>query len=364
MELSLCMIVRNEEDTLPRCLDSAADAVDEIIILDTGSTDRTGEIARRYTEHVYDYAWEDDFSAARNAAFSHATKPYLLWLDADDMLEKSECAKLSALKTRLDGSVDAVMMPYQYASDKGGHPLLVFERERIVRAGAGFLFEGAVHEAIPVRGRILHEDIAVRHMRKEGNPHSSRNLAIYMRMLARGQPFSTRDRYYYARELADAGRWREAADAFEAFLACGADPSQLQDAGIRRGRCLLALGDIQGAKRQLLLSLALRADRAEAFCALGETCMRNGEDADAVFYFRAALLCAQPQPGTAFSEPAAYDYIPLMQLCVLYDRMGEYCEASRMNERALLLRPDDPNALRNRAYFEELFERSRLMCGS
>ena len=77
-EISLCMIVKNEESCLARCLESVKGAVDEIIILDTGSTDRTKEIARQFTESVYDYAWEDDFAAARNASLSHASKPFLL----------------------------------------------------------------------------------------------------------------------------------------------------------------------------------------------------------------------------------------------------------------------------------------------
>ena len=64
--VSLCMIVKNEEKVLGRCLDSAKEIADEIIIVDTGSTDRTKEIAAEYTEKIYDFKWNDDFSAARN----------------------------------------------------------------------------------------------------------------------------------------------------------------------------------------------------------------------------------------------------------------------------------------------------------
>lgn len=67
--ISLCMIVKNEETVLARCLDSVRDLVDEIIIVDTGSTDRTKEIAARYTSQIYDFPWESDFSAARNFFF-------------------------------------------------------------------------------------------------------------------------------------------------------------------------------------------------------------------------------------------------------------------------------------------------------
>ena len=67
------MIVKNEEMHLARCLDSIAKLVDEIIIVDTGSADRTKEIASQYTPNVYSYPWKDDFSAARNYSFSKAT---------------------------------------------------------------------------------------------------------------------------------------------------------------------------------------------------------------------------------------------------------------------------------------------------
>ena len=87
MTISLCMIVRNEQEVLARCLESVQGAADEIIIVDTGSTDATEEIARRYTERVYFFPWQENFSAARNFSFSKAQKEYCMWMDADDVLE-------------------------------------------------------------------------------------------------------------------------------------------------------------------------------------------------------------------------------------------------------------------------------------
>ncbi len=76
MTISLCMIVRNEAESLARCLESAKGVADEIILVDTGSTDGTIDIAKRYTQKVYEFAWVDDFAAARNFAFSKATRQY------------------------------------------------------------------------------------------------------------------------------------------------------------------------------------------------------------------------------------------------------------------------------------------------
>lgn len=117
VSVSLCMIVKNEEDVLARCLDSAAELVDEIVIVDTGSTDRTREIAARYTDKIFDFLWRDDFAAARNESFSHAAMDYCLWLDADDILLEEDREKFRALKEELDPGVSVVMAPYHTGFD-------------------------------------------------------------------------------------------------------------------------------------------------------------------------------------------------------------------------------------------------------
>lgn len=100
--ISLCMILKNEEKVLSRCLESAADLVDEIIIVDTGSTDRTKEIASAYTSKIYSYPWTDNFSDARNFSFSKATMDYCMWLDADDIIESSEKRKISPFEAIIE----------------------------------------------------------------------------------------------------------------------------------------------------------------------------------------------------------------------------------------------------------------------
>ena len=127
MQLSLCMIVKNEEDVLPRCLDSVKNAVDEIVIVDTGSTDATRAIAAHYTDKIYDEPWQDDFARARNASFARASGDYLLWLDADDVIAPEQLPRLFELKKQLARD-PADMVVCGYAG--GG---LSFRRERIVR---------------------------------------------------------------------------------------------------------------------------------------------------------------------------------------------------------------------------------------
>ena len=359
MELSLCMIVRNEEERLGKCLSSVKDAVDEIIILDTGSTDRTKEIAARYTPHVHDYIWQDDFAAARNASFALAQKPFILWLDADDVIDPPELKKLIALKDELDENVDAVMMPYHYAFSPDGTPSLVFERERIVRRAAGFAFSGAVHEAMAVSGNIIHADIAVRHTGEHGESSNQRNLTIYEAWIARGGRLTARDRYYYARELYGAGEYERAVQEFDHFLSMDGWSVNRQDARIAKGQCLIKLGRFSQARQSCFAALEENEPRAEIFCALGESFLNEGQLRAAATWYRAALLCRMPEDRRMFVYPQAYAYVPLMQLCLILSRLGEEEEACRMNEQALLVRPGDPSALYNRAYFAQRLKKDR-----
>ena len=126
------MIVKNEEDVLARALTCAKKFADEIIVADTGSTDKTVNIAKSFGSKVYIYEWTDDFSAARNFAFEKATCDYVMWLDADDAISGDNCQKIIALKPLLD-KADIWYMKYATAFDKDGKPTFEYWRERVFR---------------------------------------------------------------------------------------------------------------------------------------------------------------------------------------------------------------------------------------
>lgn len=98
--LSVCMIVKDEEKNLPRALDSVKDLADEVIVVDTGSRDKTVDVARSFGAKVYFFEWCDDFSKARNESLSHATMDYILWLDADDEFERRRSKELKRSLSR------------------------------------------------------------------------------------------------------------------------------------------------------------------------------------------------------------------------------------------------------------------------
>lgn len=142
---------------------------------------------------------------------------YILWLDADDVMDEENRQKFLALKETLDPSIDMVMMRYHVAFAANGTPTLTFYRERLMRRSASFRWQGRVHEAIVPAGHVIRCDIAVRHQKKgPGNP--GRNLRIYERMLAEGETLEPRHRYYYGRELLSAGRLEEAQEQLTACI--------------------------------------------------------------------------------------------------------------------------------------------------
>ena len=164
--ISLCMIAKNEEGNLANCLNSVNDIVDEIIIIDTGSTDKTKEIAKKFNAKIYDFKWVDDFSAARNESLRHATKDWILVLDADETLDedgKKAIKELLRDKDNDNGN-DAFLFLQKNCTNedsmagfvndehkkgkityKGWYGSLIV---RLFRNNKGYQFEGTVHELV------------------------------------------------------------------------------------------------------------------------------------------------------------------------------------------------------------------------
>ena len=351
--ISLCMIVKNEQDVLARCLESVQGICDEIIIADTGSTDRTKEIARRYTDKVYDFPWIDDFSAARNFALSKAEMDYCMWLDADDVLLPSDHLAVAELKNNLDG-VDVVMMKYNVAFGPDGSPTYSYFRERIFKNSPIFRFHGAVHEAITPSGNILHSQAAVSH--KKLHPSDpDRNLRIFEKQLHDGIPLTPREQFYYARELYYHARYGEAVEVLDTFIESGQGwIENVLDACLHLCYCYDGLGEPDKAFDALTRALRYSAPRAELACELGLRLMRAGNYSAAAFWYETALTRERPDTTGAFVSPDCYGYLPAIQLCVCYYRIGDMQRAVQYNELAGKYRPDDPAYLQNKAFFASL----------
>lgn len=353
ISISLCMIVKNEEETLERCLSSVRQIVDEMIIVDTGSTDRTKEIAEAFQCKIYDFTWIDDFAAARNYAFSQATQEYILWLDADDEILEQDQQKFLALKAILDPAVDSVMMPYHLGFDHEGNVTAKLYRNRLVKRSCGYKWEKPVHEYLAVSGNIMRSDIAITH--KKEKVHTDRNLRIYRKRALTGEIFDARDLYYFANELRDNGFAAEAAEYYLKFLATKQGWSEdCFAACMKLARCYQQVGERQLQLRALFRSLLYGPPRAEMCCQVGAFYLESNEWERAVFWYETATTLGEPRGYLAMVDQDAWTWLPHLQLCLCYDRLGNREKARYHHEQSYRYHPTHPSILYNQAYFARL----------
>ena len=177
--VSLCMIVKNEEKALGDCLSSVKPFVDEIIVVDTGSADRTVEIAESYGATVFHYPWSDDFSAARNESLAHATGDWIFWMDADDTLPKECGERLRDLAFLAEERILGFMMQVHIPPPPGEHGFTVVDHVKLFRNRPELRFEGRIHEQIleairRVGGEIERSDLYVVHSNYDHSPEGQR----------------------------------------------------------------------------------------------------------------------------------------------------------------------------------------------
>ncbi len=352
--ISLCMIVKNEEEVLARCLDSVKEAVDEIIIVDTGSTDKTKEIAGKYTNKVYDFAWVNDFSAARNEAYSKATMDYQMWLDADDVVPPESLERMLELKKSLPPDTDMVAMKYITHFDAFGLPVFTSTRERLTKREREFSWIDPVHECIPLTGNVLYSDIEIHHKKGSNTSSPTRNIDIYNALEASGKPMSARQIYYFARELKDHGHWAKSAYYFERFLNSGEGWHEDNIASCYNlSLCYQIMGEDKKVLPILLKSFNYDAPRAEICCELGYYYKRQNLFNPSLKWFDIAVNMGKPDsPGFILVD--YWGYIPNIEACVCCCELGDFKRAAAYNERAAEFKPHSEAIQINRDYLASL----------
>jgi glycosyltransferase involved in cell wall biosynthesis len=350
--ISLCMIVKNEEQTITNCLESVSSVVDEIIIVDTGSSDHTKKIARTYTDHVFDFKWINDFSAARNFAFSKASMDYILWLDADDVLLKADGEKIWRLKKELDDQVDTVTMIYHYAFDEFGNVTTSLRRNRLVKREKNYQWVGPVHEYLGVNGHTLNSDIVVTHTRKHAQ--TGRNLAIFENREKRGESFSPRDLYYFGNELMDNQRYDKALEVYKRFILDKKGWSEdVISACYRLSEIYMVREDYDKACLYAMHSFEYDLPRAELCCRLGSIFLAQKKYEIACYWFLLATKLDKPIGHLGFLQEACWTWFPHLQLCICYYYLGEFKKSYTHNEQALIYRPTDEHMLYNKKNFSK-----------
>jgi glycosyltransferase involved in cell wall biosynthesis/tetratricopeptide (TPR) repeat protein len=188
--VSLCMIVRNEEATLGACLASVAGLVDEMVVVDTGSTDGTRAVASRAGARLVGFAWVDDFSAARNESIRHAIGDWVFWLDADERLDADNRRKVGELFAGLGQDRAAYLMRQLSPTEDPHGTQLAVDQVRLFRRDPAVRWRYRVHEQILLALRAAgHEvrrtDIVIAHAGYEDREQSGRKLQRNQALLER-----------------------------------------------------------------------------------------------------------------------------------------------------------------------------------
>lgn len=323
--ISLCMIVRNEAPIIERVLAGAKAFCNELIVVDTGSTDGTQDLARAMGAKVFNFPWINDFAAARNYSFSLASGDWILWLDADDVLPAQTVEAGKALKTQYlpTCTEDMIMAPYNYAHDEKGKCIMTLTRERFLRRAAQPIWTGRIHEtcATQPKGdkRTVCQDFIVDHFPPKANydRKATRNLEIFESYLD-VQTCSNHERFLYGGELGCSDRHAEAIEVYKLYLT--SHPAGQRDifdekytVHIKLAETYRLLKKYQACLEEGLVAIAWDPARGEGYGVAAMACYDSGNYAAAFALFLACAACKKPVHGglvfDSFYSPVIHDMI-------------------------------------------------------
>jgi glycosyltransferase involved in cell wall biosynthesis/tetratricopeptide (TPR) repeat protein len=351
--VSLTTIVRDEEANLPACLGSATGLFDEVVVVDTGSTDRTVAVARSYGARVSEFSWVDDFAAARNAALDRATGDYAFWLDADDVLDPPQREALKALLAGLrHGDPAAYVVRCACDDGRGGSPTVV-DHVRLFPLRPDVRWTYRVHEQIlPALRRagvpVRWTDLTVRHTGYTDPALRRRKLdrdeALLHRELAErpGDPFVL----FNLGALADErGDWRAALG----YLTRSLEGSEPADSITRKLYALIArahqrLGEPGRALEACTAGLRVDPEDVELLFREGVIRREAGDRAGAEACWRRALTLRRPERFCSV-DAGVYGHLTRRNLAALAEERGDRPGAARLWAEVLAERPGDPDAV-------------------
>lgn len=338
--ISLCMIVKNEEKFLEGCLLSVQGIVDEIVIVDTGSTDGTLEIAQRYGAKIISFQWINDFSAARNESLRHATSNWILYLDADERIAQGQDQLIASLVQARDVYGYSVLIEGEHVLP-GGTVWLQNAYPRLFKKHSSIKFEGVVHEQITpsilrLGKKIIPSDLRIEHLGYGQNlglikEKCYRNVALLREQLNRN-PSDSYARFQLGNTFSVLGEYSAVRKELEPLL----HNAQLAKSVRASALNILAELDIREnlfdhaiEKSRRSLTLAPSQVLARWFLAVAYISRSNYEEAVMLLQ---KILTLQKEPHSRDADAIAHDVTIeqpkiLLQLGTCYEQLGEYDEA-------------------------------------
>lgn len=339
--ISLAMIVRDEEENLAECLSSIRDEVDEIIIVDTGSTDQTEQIASTFTDKIYHFEWNGDFSAARNFAISQCSGHWILCLDADEKLDYAQGTIRQLINNHSETEVFG--LPLCTCSDTEYERFTVI---RLFRNTADYHFVGTIHEQVVIPNAnvvgigdspvIWHKSIT----RKKRNIKRHRNLQLLTQEL-NNNPDNCYLKYYMGVEWLGIGRYDKALPYFrEAVDKIGLSQLMFRGPAVRYlVDCLRLLGHLDDAFKVCQNECDLHPDYTDVFFDAGTILEEKGEFKNAIDYFNKAIQLGDP-PLCFYHSKGTESFLSFYHLGFCYEKIGLHELAEKYYWQALEANPN------------------------
>ena len=254
MTIGAVLIVKNEEAMLERCLQSLK-GFDEIVVLDTGSADKTCEIARKYTKDVYEgeYVWNDSFCEARNYALGLAKSDVILSIDADECLEVYGLEKIKAV---LEARPTFKAFDVSLVDEKSGSAHYF---PRLFRRLPEIKWCGAIHNTLSHLGETK-TNITITYGSSPAHKNDPSRAFRILKKYVADNPRCVREKFYLAREYGYRHQWKECAQWYETYLLVGEFPMEVGEAWYRLAVAYQMLGDYSKAREACVRSLMVNAD--------------------------------------------------------------------------------------------------------
>lgn len=320
--ISVCMIVKNEGAVLERCLESLLPIADEIVIVDTGSTDKTKEIAARYTDKIYDYEWQNDFAHARNYSFSKAQMEYIYTADADEYLDRVNIERFLTLKRAMLLEIEIVQMKYTNQLQYGTTYNYETEyRPKLFKRLREFVWINPIHETVNLEPIIFDSDIEVIHMPVKS--HATRDFSNILKIIESGRKLSKKLFIMYAKELFIAGSDQDFLNA-KNYFECSLEEETKGVEELKAAQCVLTkcarlTKDYNMILKNSLKNIADGKASAEVCYEIGEYFYEVEDYIEAAIWFYNAAFETECELNIHY----AGDY-PLKRLTEVYRILGNY----------------------------------------
>lgn len=350
LKLSLCMIVKDEAETLEHCLNSVQDLVSEIIIVDTGSTDETRSICASFGAEVYEWAWTDHFADARNYGLDKATGDWILMLDADETIEFASATDILHFLAQDDADAHLVSMINYMGSRADPHHAFLFAQYRLFRNRIGFRYVNRVHEhlnTVEMAARLSDTSLPefiIHHYgymddRTEGKQKHRRNLVL----LEKEQQIPGYDPwidYHIASEYYRVGEYADAFHMLNQSISRFLEKEKLPPSLLYKMKydILLATGSLDHALSGIDKVLQLYPDYVDLKFYKGIFLFVERQYEEAIAVFRECLELGESDRYLTRRGVGSFQAWALIGRC--HEEMGAWPEAEAAYRQSLLLYPE------------------------